>query len=435
MTDDFLWGGINIRKFCRIFIRNIWMVIAVMIIVYLGLGLVDKYTNTPRYTSAAVAAVYPTSSPYRQHTIETISNLSSKTEDVSSVFNSDLFQSGFHSHYPSLQDCTIESSQIAYTDLLILHATGGSQENAFKGIRAALDYYSQFSGDMTGAPKIEVVFGPEAPYHASGGSKIQNHRLRLCILSGLLMAGLILFVYLVRKTYKTEQCIKRRYEDVRFFSLPFIKSGSKYKKGIFSKNNSRESLKKLALEIKQALHKCNRNSLLVTSFADKEGGTAVLSELARELAEQDEKVILIGTGSLQHDDAPAPDSSDDREKNKNTLLDVLRQKCTVKDAMLYREELKVHCIPCGPDSIDEDIPYSIDDVRRVLSDCLEQADIVLVNGTAWYPSHNAQIWHEAADASIALCRQDDAEFFKVDKMLRGLQKGDTYFAGCVLLGF
>ena len=433
MTDGFLWGGINIRKLCRMFIWNIWMIIAIMIITYLGLGLVDHYTYTPSYTSAAVAAVYPTSSSYRYHSIETISNLSSKTEDISSVFNSDLFQSGFHNHYPSLQDCTIESAHVAYTDLLILHATSVSQENALKGIQAALDFYSQFSGDMTGAPEIKVVLGPKEPYRASSSSTIQNYRLRLCLLSGLMMAALMLFVYLVKKTYKTERRIRRRYKDVRFFSLPFIQSESKSPKRILSNKRSQEPIKKLALEIKQMLHKCNKQSLLVTSFADKEGGTAIISELARELAEHDETVILIGMESQQYVGTPGLDLSDEEETY--TLLDVLQQKCTVKDVMFYRDELKVHCIQSWQDGIDDNISYSIDDAMRVLSNCQELADVVLVNGAAWYPSRDATIWHEAVDASIALCRQDDADFFKVDEMLSDLQKGSTYFAGCILFGF
>ena len=101
MTDGFIWGGFNIRKFCRLFLRNFWMVIAIMIITYLGLGFVDKQTYTPSYTSTAVAAVYPMSLSYRYHTIENAYNLSSKTEDMSSVFKSDLFQTGLHNQDPS----------------------------------------------------------------------------------------------------------------------------------------------------------------------------------------------------------------------------------------------------------------------------------------------------------------------------------------------
>lgn len=92
MTDDFIWGGFNLRKFCKLFFRNLWTIIAVMIITYLGLTLVDKQTDAPGYTSTAVAAVYPVTSSYRYHTIETISDLSSKTGVIASVINSDIFQ-------------------------------------------------------------------------------------------------------------------------------------------------------------------------------------------------------------------------------------------------------------------------------------------------------------------------------------------------------
>ena len=40
-------------------------------------------------------------------------------------------------------------------------------------------------------------------------------------------------------------------------------------------------------------------------------------------------------------------------------------------------------------------------------------------------------YFEAVDESLNY----DADFSKVDKMLSDLQKGDTYFAGCVLFGF
>ncbi len=415
MTDDFIWGGINIRKFCALFLRDFWMVIAIMIISYLGLSFVDKQTYTPRYISTAVLAVYPTSSSYRYHTIETAYGLASKTEDMSSVFKSDLFQSGFHNQDSSLQDCAIDCYPIANTDLIVMHANSSNPGNAFRGIRTVLDYYSQFSGDMTGAPEIKIILGPEEPYREANDSKIHRYRVVLSAFSGLMMAGLLLFVYAVSKTYKTERSIKRRYKNIRFFSLPFFKYKSVKKK-------HQESINKVALEIKQTLHKYNKKTLLVESCADEESGNAFLSVLATALAEQNEDVILMGT-----------DVSDDAQKY--TLLDVLQQNCTVKDAMIYREDLKAQYIQFGPDNSDDYVSYSIDDVRRVLTDCLEYADIVLINGSAWYPFRYAQIWNEAVDASIALCRQDDAGFFKVDKMLSDLQTGDTYFAGCVLVGF
>lgn len=433
MTEDFLWGGINIRNICRFFLINIWMVIAVMIITYLGLGLVDQMTYTPRYSSTAVVAVYPMSSPYRYHTIETVSYLSVKTGEISSVFNSELFQSGLHNQEPSLQDCIIDCLQVANTDLLVMHATSSNPGNALKGIWAALDYYSQFSGNMTGAPEIKIMLGPEPPNLIVGGSKIQKYRLFLCVISGLTMSGLLLFMYVVRKTYKTERIIRKHYKNVRFFSLPHIKSGLKNKKWVFLKKTNHEPIKRLALEIKQVLHKCNKNTLFVTSYSDQEGGVAFLSELTKELSEQNQNVLLIETEVRRHDNDPELDKSDD--KVKFTFQDVLQKKCNVKDVMIYREEFKGYCIQCDSGSIDENVSYSVDDARSLLTNCLGHADIVLVDGIARYPSYYADIWNEAVDVSIALCRQEDADFFKVDKMLSDLQNGDTYFAGCVLFGF
>ena len=433
MTDDFLWGGINIRKFCMMVFNNFWMVIAVMITAYLGLGFVDQLTYTPSYTSTAVAAVYSTSSSYQFPTIETVPDMASKASDVNTVLNSDMFQSGLHNQYPSLQDCIVDSVQVDNTDLLVMHATSSSPENSFEGIRAALDYYSQFSGYMTGAPAIRIILGPKAPNHAGESSKIQKYRPYLSILSGLMMIGFFLFIYILKKSYKTEGCIRKRYKNVRFFSVPFMKSGSENKKGIFSKKNRPDPIKKLALEIKQLMHKCKKNTLFVTSFADQEGGTALLSDLTKELAEQKEKVLLIGSKVLRHDGSHGLEPSD--ETKQYTLQDVLQQKCTVKEAIFYSQELEADCIQYKPDNSDEEILYSADDARRVLTDCLGYADLVLVDGAGRHSSHYAHIWEEAADASIALCRQDDADFFNVDQMLNDLQKGDTYFAGCVLLGF
>ena len=432
MTDSFRWGGFDPGKFCRMFFRNFWMIIAVMIITYLGLTLVDKRTYTPSYTSTAVAAVYPSTSSYRYHTIESVSDLSSKTSVIVSVLNSDLFQTGLHNQYSSMEDCTIDSLQVPNTDLLILHATSSKPENAFEGIRLALEYYSQFSGNLTVATEIKTILGPRAP-HLDGGSKIRANRSRLCLLSGLMMAGLLLLMYAAKTTYKTERCIRKRYKNIRFFSLPYISSGAKNIKGFLSKKSIQEPIKKLSIEIKQVLHKCDKKTLLVTSNTDNEGVSPVISELARELAEQNEKVILIGTEAGQYESAPGLDPSDQMEKY--TLQDVLQQKCTVKDAMFYSEELKVHCIQVGQDNTDADPSYSADDIRRILPDCLEYADIILINGTAGDLPHHVQIWKEAVDASIALCRQEDADYFKVDQMLNDLQNSESYFAGCVLFGF
>lgn len=433
MTDGFLWGGINLRKFFVFFLKNFWMVIAAMLITYLGLGLLVQRTNSPTYAYRAVAAVYPMSSSYRFHTIENSNDLSNNTYTIGSVFNSDIFQSEFHNQYPDYQDFTIDCTQIEYTDLLVIHTTSTTAKQAIEGIQAIIDFYSQFSGNVTGNADIKILFRQNAPSIAGSSSKIQSYRSIISVFSGLMIAGLILSLYVLKKTYKTEGIIRKRFKNVRFFSLPYIKSGTERKNSLFSKKNNQNSIMKLALEIKQVLYKQGNKSLFVTSFADKAGGTVFLYKLVRELAEQNENIIFIGRNAIQHDDNSGSEESNDIKQN--TLQDVMRKQCTVKEALIYSEELKGSCIQYDPESIGEDISYSVDDARCVLAECLGYADLVLIDGTAMFSSHYAHIWQEAADASIALCRQEDAFIFKVDQMLNNLQKLDTNFVGCVLSGF
>ena len=181
------------------------------------------------------------------------------------------------------------------------------------------------------------------------------------------------------------------------------------------------------------LHKQGKKSLFVTSCTDKVGDSVFLSELAIGLAKQNENVILIGRNVLQRDIASGPEESDDRKQH--SLSDVIYRQCTVKEALVYNEELKVYCIQCDLDSIGEDISYSVNDARHVLDECLEYTDLVLLDGTAMFSSHYAEIWQEAVDASVALCQSKYADCFKLDQMLNNLQESDTYFVGCVLSGF
>ena len=73
--------------------------------------------------------------------------------------------------------------------------------------------------------------------------------------------------------------------------------------------------------------------------------------------------------------------------------------------------------------------------EEVLEGLRETADVVLVDGRIWTGSGDELIWKEAADTSLAVCRQDKADFYAIDKMMTDLQKNNTCFLGCILYGF
>ena len=83
----------------------------------------------------------------------------------------------------------------------------------------------------------------------------------------------------------------------------------------------------------------------------------------------------------------------------------------------------------------DDFHDTAKDVEKILEQAEKLADVVLVDGGVWNGSRDAWIWKEAADASLAICRQDVADFYAIDQMMTELQENRSDFLGCILYGF
>lgn len=64
MLNELHWGGINVKSLCKAVLLDIWMVFAVIVITYLGLGIFENMRYSPFYTSNTVVAVYPLNKMY-----------------------------------------------------------------------------------------------------------------------------------------------------------------------------------------------------------------------------------------------------------------------------------------------------------------------------------------------------------------------------------
>ena len=117
MTDELHWGGINGKSLLKAVVSDIWMVLAVMIITYIGLGAAVSLRSTPAYTSSAVVAVYPFNKMY---TVETSSEALGTVGAVNEVLNSEMFRTGLEEHLTEPADFSFSSEQIDRTYILIL---------------------------------------------------------------------------------------------------------------------------------------------------------------------------------------------------------------------------------------------------------------------------------------------------------------------------
>lgn len=413
MSNELHWGGINSKSLCRAIAIDIWMVFAVIVIAYLGLGIADSVLNTPSYTASTVVAVYPFNKMY---TPEASSGALETVSSVNSVFNSDMFRTGLEERLKESVDFSLTSQQIRGTYILMLSVSSPSPENAYKILQFALDYYREISAHLVGDSYLEILTGPDFPSSITNDSKILKYRPLLSLLMGFAMGCFLLLMYMMRKTYKTASAIRKSYRNVRFFRI--TASASKKNK---SRNKRKsvivpnpETIRKTAIELIQILRDKKAKSVYITSAASGEGKTEITVSLSRELAVSGKSVLILETD---------PENSEIQD-----YVDFERMSAGLPD-----QSIKV--MYADKNKMQDDYSSMLKEVEKVLEQSEVLADIILVDGRTWTGSRDDLIWKETADTSLAVCRQDKADFYAIDRMMTDLRKNNSELLGCVLYGF
>ena len=416
MSNELHWGGINVKSLCKAIFPDIWMAFAVMVIAYLGLGIVENMRYTPSYTSSTVVAVYPLN---RMYTPEDSAGALETVSSVNEVFNSDMFITGLKERLAEPDDFSITSEQISGTFILMLSATSSSSENASQTLRTALDYYEEISSHLVGDNHLEILTEPDFPSSVSANdSRILKYRPLLALFLGVGMAGFLALMYVMRRTYKTVSAIRDNYKNVRFFSVKASTSGkqSRRNKRKPGKVPNKEAMRKTAIELLQMLRVKNAKSIYVTSAASGDSKAEIVVSLAGQLAGSGKSVIILETD---------PDNYEIQES-----IDCVKEYEDLTD-----QSIKV--IFADKDNEQDDfLDLAKESENKHGLEAAEKiADVVLVDGRVWSGSRDELIWKEASDTSLAVCRQDNADFYAIDRMMTDLQGNNPDFLGCVLYGF
>lgn len=413
MFNELHWGGINGKGLCKAVISDIWMVFAVMVITYLGLGIMESMRYTPSYTSSMAVAVYPFN---KMSTLESSSDALGTVGAANEVFNSEMFRTGLKDRMTESADFSLYSYQIDRTHILMLSASSSSPETAYQTLLTAVDYYGEISSGLVGESQLEIVTKPDFPVPASNDSKLQKYRPLLGLFMGFAMGCFLVLMYVIRKTYKSPSAIRRYYKNVRFFKVKASASRKRSRRNKVTSRRvpNRETMKRTALELMQMLRAKNGRSILVTSAAFGEGKTEITVCLARELACSGKSVVILET--------------DLENKEIQERVDFESSTASFPDG-------SIKVVLANGINAQNDFHDTAKDVENILEQTEKLADVVLVDGGVWNGSRDAWIWKEAADASLAICRQDVADFYAIDQMMTELQENRSDFLGCILYGF
>ena len=434
MFNGFRWGGISVRGLIRTLLPDVWMVIAVMIIAYLAIGIVGPLAYTPEYEVNTIAAVYPdnTLSP-----ADSSSERIDAASAVNGVLGSSAFREGLEELLGDSEERVFENACVSNTNLLSITVRSSTAEDAYNSSRTLIGYYNEMAGRLTGNEVIEIVVQPEIPEEPSNSPLLLNYRLLLTLFLGFATGAFLVFLYLIRRTYKTAGSVQRQYKDARYFLIPEAPAGKigfakrKQKKKALRQN----AVRKTAEELRQMLHALGGKSILIASCAREEGTAEFACELADALESLGRSVLVVETDF--GDSGLTKKAEKDGDLPEQGILDVLLGRCSVKDVCVKHAEKNILTAFAGLWNAHEDsqFSYSPEDAKRVMEEAGSLADIVLVDSGVWGGAGDGKIWNSFSDYSLALCAPDRAEFFAEDQLIADLSNGPSDFTGIVLNGF
>ena len=434
MFNDFRWGGISVRGFIRALLPDVWMVIAIMIITYLAIGVLGSLTYSPEYEASTIVAVYPDNilSP-----TDTSADRMDTAAAVNGVLSSKAFQSGLENLLDDSKKRTISSSYLPNTNLLTITVRSPSAKDAYDTIGILINYYNSMAEYLTGGGVLETVVRPEIPLKPANSSKLLDYRLLLTLFMGFAMGAFLSFLYLIRKTYKTAGSVERAYKDVRFFRIPKAPAGRIGFAGRRKKMTAlrQSAVRKTAEELRQMIWVLSGKTILITSGAKGERNSDFACELADAFESLGKSVLLVEADF--EDTGLTKTIGKDGNLPDNGILDVLGEKCSLKDVSVRKNEKNILTAYSGLRNEQEDSHYTYtpEDVKRVMAEAKNLADFVLIDVGVWGGAGDGRIWNTESDFSLAVCAPEKAEFKAEDRMIEDLSNGQSDFAGIVLNGF
>ena len=434
MFNGFRWGGISVRGLIRTLLPDVWMVIAVMIITYLAIGIVGPLAYTPEYAVNSIVAVYP------NNTLSAADSSSDRIDTaatVNGVLGSSAFREGLEELLGDSEDRVFENACVSNTNLISITVRSSTAEDAYNSIRTLIGYYNEMADRLTGNGVMEIVVQPEIPEEPSNSPILLDYRLLLTLFMGFAMGSFLVFLYLIRRTYKTAGSVQRQYKEERFFLIPEAPAGKIGAAGRKQKKKAlrQSAVRKTAEELRQMLRALGGKSILITSCAKGEETAEFACELADELESLGRSVLLVET------DFDHSGLTKKREKEgdlpEQGIMDVLEGRCSVKDVCIRHTEKNILTAYAGLWNAQEDsqFSYTPEDAKRVMEEAGNLADIVLVDSGVWGGAGDGKIWNSFSDFSLALCAPDRAGFFAEDQLIADLSDGPSDFAGIVLNGF
>lgn len=287
----------------RDLIQNIWVMVLAALIGVMGIYIASYSVYSPEYTATSTLVVTAKSTNSTTYNLVGVS--SEIAEVYTNVFEQPTIKEKAAAYLQRASfDGTVEATVLSETNLMNVNVTSSSPQTSYELLCAVLEVYPEVSENLFENATISIIKQPSMPHAPSNNISSQN---KLLVALGCAFAAALLtaLISVFRDTVKNEDAFTSKidsklvgtivHENKRMDFGDYL---HKRKKALLIHSNAFISLKfvesfhKIAARLEYANRKNGDRVFAVTSVAENEGKSTLVSNIALSLADRGYKVIL-----------------------------------------------------------------------------------------------------------------------------------------------
>lgn len=431
---------INFHALAALLLKHLWAIGLLCISAVLCVSSISRLTYTPQYTSTATFMVSAKDGTNAYNSLTTTQSMAAVFVEV---FQSNVLREKVQEQMPGGEfDGTINTNTIPQTNLLIVTVTSPEPDTSFHALELIIENYSSISDYLFANAQLEVIKDPVIPVLPSNMLNMDEQHKVVAVLAAIAGAGIVIAIYLFRKTVKTAKAASRKL-DARLLRTINHEEKNKTFRSKFQRKNIAplitnpliskgfiEDNLSLSSALTYHMRKRSQKVIMVTSVGENEGKSTVAANLALALAQKNKKVVLLDCDFRKpsiHKIFELPVSAE-QSLSHALLHDAQDLSVGLTEAKKYGISLGISQ-PSG-----KRITQLLNNgkLRQLIAQLREQADYIILDTPPMLAVADAEVIATMVDTSLLVAR---ADFMSVDAINNGmdrLRQSAPDFCGFVL---